>query len=103
MQDKIALSSEVHEWIVKEESDWLQGLIDEHLTEREALVIRGYYWEGAGLVELGRRLGRTKERARQLKMKAVAKLKSAIARCGEDLTESDRIDLLSTFKEGPTK
>lgn len=44
------------------------------LCEREAAVLDGLYWEGRTLQEVGRGLGLTKERVRQLGNKALRKL-----------------------------
>jgi RNA polymerase sigma factor (sigma-70 family) len=45
------------------------------LPERERLVITLRYWHGARLGEVGRRLGRTRERARQLQREALEMLR----------------------------
>jgi len=103
MQNCIGYIDRYADWIKESESEWLQRLISANLTEREQLVIQGYYFDNIGYVKLGEKIGRTKERARQIGIKALAKLKVAIAECGEDLTESDRVDLLGTFDEGVSK
>ena len=47
----------------------------EKLTEREALVVHAFYWEDQTLVEVGERLGVSRERVRQIANKGLRKLK----------------------------
>lgn len=101
--DMVGSYDDLGEWVHDDESEWINRLIDDNLTEREQLVVRGYYFDNLGYVKLGEMIGRTKERARQLTMKATAKLRVAMSESGEGLTDSDRVDLLRTFHKGASE
>jgi len=60
-------------------SNWLAAALDE-LSDREQVIIqeRRLVDDGATLEELGRKLGVSKERVRQLECRALSKLKQAI-------------------------
>jgi len=60
-------------------SNWLAAALDE-LSDREQVIIqeRRLVDDGATLEELGRKLGVSKERVRQLESRALSKLKQAI-------------------------
>lgn len=62
-------------------SKWLAAALDE-LSDREQVIIqeRRLVDDGATLEELGRKLGVSKERVRQLESRAMSKLKQAILR-----------------------
>ncbi|MEQ9489686.1 MAG: RNA polymerase factor sigma-32 [Alphaproteobacteria bacterium] len=62
-------------------SKWLAAALDE-LSDREQVIIqeRRLVDDGATLEELGRKLGVSKERVRQLETRAMSKLKQAILR-----------------------
>lgn len=62
-------------------SKWLAAALDE-LSDREQVIIqeRRLVDDGATLEELGRKLGVSKERVRQLESRALSKLKQAILR-----------------------
>lgn len=63
-----------------DEASWIRGLIDKMLTEREIKILYGYFWEEKILEEIGVEIGLTRERVRQIKVEAFAKLKIAIVK-----------------------
>ncbi len=69
----------------KRRSEWLMASLRE-LTEREQTIIkeRRLREDGRTLEELGRRLGISKERVRQIEHRALQKLKSALERRMQD-------------------
>ncbi len=69
-------------------SKWLAAALDE-LSDREQVIIqeRRLVDDGATLEELGRKLGVSKERVRQLESRALSKLKQAILRNVETPTD----------------
>ena len=75
---------------------WLAVMMDELLTERQQKIIRQYYFEGLTLEVIGRGVGIGRERVRQDKDKALAKLKRAINKHDRaaGLTKSDRLGMI---------
>lgn len=54
----------------------LLGLLEQRLTKREFKIIKGRFWEEKTLAEIGRNLGVSRERVRQLESTALETLRS---------------------------
>lgn len=54
---------------------WVDGLMARALSERDEGLMRGRFWGGETLAASGRRLGVSRERARQLEERAVGRLR----------------------------
>ena len=55
-----------------------ETLASDVLTERERKVLLGRYWDNRTLEEVGAAVGLTRERVRQIQMRALAKLREAL-------------------------
>ncbi len=78
-------------------SKWLMASLRE-LTEREQTIIkeRRLREDGRTLEELGRRLGISKERVRQIEHRALQKLKAALEKRMKDPADAISLTILST-------
>jgi RNA polymerase primary sigma factor len=79
---------------IQELKDMIQGLIDEHLDEREAFVVRQHFGMNhkqteVSLREIGRQINRSNQRVGQIKDAALDKLKGPIAelRAGAEVSD----------------
>jgi RNA polymerase sigma factor (sigma-70 family) len=62
-----------------------ETLASDVLTDRERKVLLGRYWDNRTLEEVGAAVGLTRERVRQIQMRALAKLREALEARGMNL------------------
>jgi RNA polymerase sigma factor (sigma-70 family) len=68
------------------EVEQLLSLLNE-LSVQERLILRLRFWEGLTLKQMGQRLGFTRERARQVQLKALRKLRERLGQPAKRLTD----------------
>lgn len=66
----------------KEQSKKIKYILENKLTPKEEQIIKGYIWEGKTLKELGEEFDVNKERIRQVKKRALEKIKRALKKKG---------------------